>query len=113
METNYNQESEQNNAQFGGTGNNNTVYIPRPMSAFSLVISSFLICVFLGWFGGIPSMVLLAKSADYLYKAQESSPMQLYYLQKAESYRIAFVTVLPISIIVVAIFYILWFIAII
>lgn len=90
METNYNQESEQNNAQFGGTGNNNTVYVPRPIGVFGAIVLSFIICAFLGWILGLPCMILFGNWADYQYKSQVQNNMQMYNIQKSETYKVAF-----------------------
>lgn len=90
METNYNQESEQNNAQFGGTGNNNTIYVPRPIGVFGAIVLSFIICAFLGWILGLPCMILFGNWADYQYKSQVQNNMQMYNIQKSETYKVAF-----------------------
>lgn len=90
METNYNQESEQNNAQFGGTSNNNTVYVPRPIGVFGAIVLSFIICTFLGWILGLPCMILFGNWADYQYKSQVQNNMQMYNIQKSETYKVAF-----------------------
>lgn len=100
---NYNSYGTTNNTQNNSASN--TLCVPRPMSAFSAVIMSFLICTFLGWFIAIPSIIVLAKWVDYQYKAQIESQMQAYYVQKSLGYATAFTITLIASIVVSIVFW--------